>query len=208
MQNCVGYLPRKSFNTYGIVLLTLFGFFAVALIGISASLTFDASFHCHKKTISKRNETSLSKDINIQCSLEYQEKFRTNLIFGLLISNFGVVFVLSIIYGYLVKHRVEMFDYPTRMATTNNEDDENEVMMTPPNSWQNPRDVRGCLDHFSTFFIYIIHLFVARIIPLLIFAIVFYLSDIPDHFSCPWIVDLNICNEQPYPIPISTRIII
>ena len=188
MQNCVGYLPRKSFNTYDIVLLTLFGFFAVIVIGIAASLTFDASFHCHEETISKRKEPSLSKDIDIKCSLEYQEKFRTNLIFGLLILNFGVVFVLSIIYGYLVKHRVGKFDYSTRMATTNNEDDENEVMMAPPNSGQNPR---GCLGHFSTFFMYIIHLIVARIIPLLTFAIVFYLSDIPDHFSCPWIVDLN-----------------
>ena len=191
MQNCVGYLPRKSFNTYGIVLLTLFGFFAVVVIGISASLTFDASFHCHEETISKRKEPSLLKDINIKCSLEYQQKFHTNLIFGLLILNFAVVFALSIIYGYLVKHRVEKFDYPTRMATANNEDDENEVTMAPPNSGQNPRDVRGCLGKFSTFFIYIIHLIVARIIPLLIFAIVFYLSDIPEHFSCPWIVDLN-----------------
>ena len=184
MQNCVGYLPRKSFNTYGIVLLTLFGFFAVVVIGISASLTFDASFHCYEKTISKRKEPSLSKYIDIKCSLEYQETFRTNLIFGLLILNFGVVFVLSIIYGYLVKHRVEKF-------TANNEDDENEVMLAPPNSGQNPRDVRGCLGNFSTFFIYIIHLIIARVIPLLIFGIIFYLSDIPDHFSCPWIVDLD-----------------
>ena len=191
MQNCVGYLPRKSFNTYGIVLLTLFGFFAVVVISISASATFDTSFHCHEETISKRKEPSLSKDINIKCSLEYQEKFRTNLIFGLLILNFGVMFVLSIIYGYLVKHRVEMFDYPTRMATSNNEDYENELMMAPPNSGQNPREVRGCLGNFSTFFIYIIHLIVARIIPLLVFGIILYVSDIPDHFSCPWTVKLN-----------------
>ena len=191
MQNCVGYLPRKSFNTYGIVLLTLFGFFAVVVIGISASLTFDTSFHCHEKTISKRKEPSLSKDVNIKCSLEYQEKFRTNLIFGLLIFNFGVVFVLSIIYGYLVKHRVEKVDHPTRSATTNNENDQNEVMMAPPNSGQNPRDVRKCLGHFSTFFIYIIHLIVARIVPMLIFAIIFYLSQIPDHFSCPWTADFD-----------------
>ena len=190
MQNCVGYLPRKSFNTYGIVLLTLFGFFAVVVIGISASVTFDTSFHCYDKAILKKKDLFLSKDINIKCSLEYQEQFRTNLIFGLLIFNFGVVFVLSIIYGYLVKHRVEKFDYPTRMATTNNEDDENEVMMAPPNSGQNLCDVRGCLGHFSTFSIYVIHLIAARIIPLLIFAIIFYLSDIPDHFSCPWTADL------------------
>ena len=191
MQSWVGYFPRKSFNSYGIVLLTLFGFVAVIFISISASLTFDASLHCYDRAISKMKEPSLSKDINIKCSLEYQEKFRTNLIFGLLILNFGVVFVLSIIFGYLVKHRVEKFDYPTRMANTNKEDDENEVMMALPNSGLNHRDVRGCLGKFSTFFIYIIHLIVARIIPLVLFAIIFYLSDMPDHFSCPWIVELD-----------------
>ena len=189
MQNCVGYLPQKSFNTYGIVVLTLFGFFAVVVIGISASLTFDASFHCHEEAISKRKEPSLSKDVNTKCSLEYHEKFRTNLIFSLLIFNFGVVFVLSIIYGYLVKHRVEKFDYPTRPVTTNNENDQNGELV--PNSEQNPRDVRKCLGDFSTFFIYIIHLIVARIVPMLIFAIIFYLSQIPDHFSCPWTADFD-----------------
>ena len=191
MQNCVGYLPRKSFNTYGIVLLTLFGFFAVVVVSIAASLTFDTSFHCYDKAILKKKDLFLSKDINIKCSLEYQEKFRTNLIFSLLILNFGVVFVLSIIYGYLVKHRVEKVDHPTRMATTNNDDDENEVMVAPPNSGLNPRNIRECLGNFSTFFIYVIHLIVARIIPLLIFAIIFYLSDIPDHFSCPWTADVD-----------------
>ena len=191
MQNWVKYLPQKSFNTYGIVLLTLFGFFAVIVIGISASLTFDATFHCHEKAISKRKEPSLSKNINIKCSLEYQENFRINLVFGLLISNFGVVFALSIMYGYLVKHRVEKYDYTSGTEITNKEDDEHKAMMHSPRSGQNLRDARGCLDKFSTIFIYIIHLIVVRVIPLLIFAIVFYQSDIPDHFSCPWIVDLN-----------------
>ena len=190
MQNFVNYLPQKSFNTFGVVLLTLFGFFAVVVIGISASFSFDTSFHCYDKTISKTKETLLIEDINIKCSLKYQEKFRIHLFFGLLISNFGVVLALSIIYGYLVKHRVEKF---AGIATPNDGDDENVPMVTSPHpAWQNPRDVRGCLGHFSTFFIYIIHLIIARIVPLLIFAIVFYLSHIPNNFSCPWIVDPDV----------------
>ena len=189
MQNCVGYLPRKSFNTYGVVLLTLFEFFAVVVIGISTSLILDPSFHCHEKMISRRKEPSISKDINIKCSLEYQEKFHTNLIFCLLISNFGVVFVLSIIYGYLVKHRVEKFDDYSTSTSTNNQDVEQTA--NSPSSVLTPRDVRGCLGRFSTFFIYIIHLIIARIIPLSIFAMIFYLSDIPDNFSCPWTADPN-----------------
>ncbi len=177
MQNCVNYLPRKSFNTYGLVLLTLFGFFAVIVISISGSFTFDTSFHCYDKSISKTKGTALIKDINIKCSLKYQEKFHTRLIFTLLILNFGIVFALSIIYGYLVKHRVEKFVNPTGTATSNT---------------QNPRDVRECLGHFSTFAIYVIHLIVARIIPLLVFAVqIFYLADIPENFSCPLNPDMQ-----------------
>ena len=169
----------------------LFGFFAVVVISISASFTFDTSFHCYDKSISKTKETALIKNINIKCSLKYQEKFHTQLIFALLILNFGIVFALSIIYGYLVKHRVEKFVNPTGTATSNNDDDENEVMLSSPRTEQNPRDVRECLGHFSTFAIYIAHLVVARIIPLLVFASLLYLVYIPNNFQCPWQTEIQ-----------------
>ncbi len=187
MQNCVNFLPRKSFNTYGVVLLTLFGLFAVVVISISGTFDFDKSFHCYDKSISKTKEAALIKNINIKCSLKYQEKYHFILpMYGMFILNFGIVFALSIIYAYLVKHRVEKFDYPTRATTSNNHDDENQAMLSSPSPWPNPRDVRECLSHFSTLSIYIIHLVIARIIPLLVFASVFYLAYIPDNFPCPW----------------------
>jgi hypothetical protein len=89
------------------------------------------------------------------------------------ILNFGIVFVLSIIYGYLVKHRVEKFD-------------KNQEILPSPNLGQNPRGVRECLGRFSTFFIYVVHLLVARIIPMMVFAIwIFYQAQFPKDFSCP-----------------------
>ena len=183
MQGFINYLPRKSFNTYGIVLLTLFGLIAILVISISSSFTFDNSFHCYDKTISKTKDLSLSKNINIKCSLKYQEKFRTQWIFVMLIVNFVTVLTLSIIYGFLVKHRVEKFDNPTGATNPSNVDDENQVML----SWPNPADARQCLGRFSTFSIYIIYLMVARIIPLLVFALwIFYPTHIPNNFSCPW----------------------
>jgi hypothetical protein len=171
----------------------LFGFFAVVVISISASFTFDTSFHCYDKSISKTKEAALITDINIKCSLKYQEKFHTRLIFTLLILNFGIVFALSIIYGYLVKHRVEKFVNPTGTATSNTatSNDENETMLTSPSTGQNPRDVRECLGRFSTFAIYIAHLVIARIIPLLVFASVFYLVYIPNNFPCPLNPDMQ-----------------
>ncbi|CAB4001000.1 Hypothetical predicted protein, partial [Paramuricea clavata] len=97
MQKCIDYLPRKSFNTYGVVLLTLFGLFALVIISISGSLAFDTSFHCFDKTVSKTKEVSLIKNINIKCSLEYQEKFLFILpTYAMFILNFGIVFDLSI----------------------------------------------------------------------------------------------------------------
>ncbi len=98
------------------------------------------------------------------------------------------MFALSIIYGYLVKPRVEKFDNSTGTATSNSDDDEDQV--TSPSPGQNPRDVRECLGHFSTFAMYIIHLIVARIIPLLVFAVrIFYPAEIPENFPCPWSPD-------------------
>ena len=136
--------------------------------------------------------SALIKNINIKCSLKYQEEFHTRLIFALLILNFGIVFALSIIYGYLVRHRVEKFVNPIGTATFNNDDDKNEVMLTSPSSEQNPRDIRECLGRFSTFAIYVIHLIVVRIIPLLVFAVqIFYPADIPENFPCPWSPDMQ-----------------
>jgi hypothetical protein len=184
MENCVHYLPRKSFNTYGVVLLTLFGLFAVVAIGISGSLTFDTSFLCHDEAVSKTKDAPPTKNINIKCSLEYQEKFHFTLpMYAMVILNFGVVFSLSIIYGYLVRSRVQKFDYPTGRMSSNG-DEENQAM--PSLAIPRQSDVRQCLGHFSTFFIYIAHLIVARVFPLGAFAFVFHKANMPDKYLCPW----------------------
>ena len=206
MLDFINYLPKKSFNTYGIVFLTLFGLIGVLVIGISSSFTFNNSFHCYDKTISKTKETSLIENINIKCSLKYQEKFRTQLIFVMIIVNFVIVFTLSIIYGFLVKHRVEKFELPTRVTNPNNVDDENQVMLSTSNPWPNPADVRQCLESFSTFSIYIIHLMIARIIPLLVFALwIFYPAHIPNNFSCPWKSEMKAAETSNFNDTINSR---
>ncbi len=131
------------------------------------------------------------------CLLKYREKYDITLpVYVMIILNFGIVLLLSIIYAYLVKHRVEEYDCRIQMATTNNEDDENPVMLSSLSSGHNPRDVRKCLGHFSTFSIYIIHLIVGRIIPLFLFALrVFYPVRIPNRFSCTWPLN-NTINSQ------------
>ena len=187
MQGFINYLPKKSFNTYGIVLLTCFGLIGVLVICIASYFTFGNSFNCYDKTILKTKDLSLSKNINVKCSLKYQEKFCTQLIFVMLIINFVTVLTLSIFYGFLVKHRVEKFDIPSGATHPSIVDDENQVMMSTSNPWPNPSDVRECLGSFSTFSIYITHLMLARIIPLSVFALwIFYPAHIPNNFWCPW----------------------
>ena len=172
MLDCVKYLPQKSFNTYSSILLAFFEVFGVIVISIANSSAFDISLQCYGKSISL-SQTSF---INKKCLLDYREKLYftlpTHVMFML---NFGIVFTLSIIYGYLVKHRVEKWD-PTRRTTSNNGGDQNEELL--PNSGQNS---------YSTFSIYVIHLFVARIIPLLTCALwLFYSAQFPNNFLCPW----------------------
>ena len=184
MEGFIKFLPRESFNTYGIVLLTLLGLIAVLVIAISSFFIFENSFQCYDKIISKTKDLTLSRTVNIKCSLKYQEKFHTQWIFVMLIVKFVTVFTLSITYGFLVKHRVEKFDYP---IGTTNEDEENQALLPTVIPWTNVRDVRECLGRLSTFSIYITHLMIARIIPLLVFALwIFYPAHIPNHFSCPW----------------------
>lgn len=176
MTNYLDYIPRKSFNTYGFVILVLFVVFNVIIIGISSTSTTE--LQCYHKSNSKTKDISLIKTINAKCSLKYQEKFHfiTVPIYVMFLLNFGIILILSIVYGNLVKHRVEKFDYQTGTTTTTNDNNEGHPMLSlleAPD--QNPRYIRECLGHFSTLFIYVVHLIFARIIVSLVFALaVFY----------------------------------
>jgi hypothetical protein len=95
---------------------------------------------------------------------------------AMLILNFGIVFALSIIYEYLVKHRVEKFDYPPRTAISDDDDHESQAFLATQSSSSSG----------LAFYIYIAHLFVARIIPLLVFASIFYPAHFPNNYVCSW----------------------
>ena len=191
MTNYLDYLPRKSFNTYGFVVILLFVVFNVIIIGISS--TSSSELQCHHKSISKTKDVSLIKSINAKCFLKYQEKFHflTVPVYGMVLLNFGIVFILSLVYAYLVKHRVEKFDYQTGTATSTNNNNASQPMLSSPETpEQNPRYIRECLGHFSTFFIYVVHLIVARIVLSLVFALgVFYPAEMPNSFPCPWRIE-------------------
>ena len=97
--------------------LTLFVSIAVVLIGISSDFDSKSTMQCNPdKTL--ESDLSTRKYIETQCLLKYAQEFHPLLpLHNLFMIFFGLVLLLSIIYAYLVKNRVEIFANPSR--TTN-----------------------------------------------------------------------------------------
>ena len=162
------HIPRKSFHTYDFVVLGLFVTFKIPVIGISTGKSL-AELQCDYSN-SEKKEVTLSY-VNEKCSFKYEKEYQVSQIpmYGMFVFNFGVVLITSIIYAYLVKHRVEIFD----------RDIENQSIQPS----ENPRE---CLGRFSTFSIYIVYLVISRILSPLLFAVfVFCPAQSPTNFSCP-----------------------
>ncbi len=170
-------LQRKSFNLFGFIIVASFSGFAAIVTVLPPFWNFVDPFHCYHGTTSKTKEQSLINEINIQCFSKYKDIFLFGVpVYAMLLLNFLIFFSFNIIYGVLAKSRVEKFDCPP------NENDDTSALLNHNQNW---RDVRECLGHFSTFAMYIFHLFVARIVPLLTFAVmVFFPVRIPNNFSC------------------------
>ena len=184
MQNCMQIIPRKSYNTYGTVVLTLFFLTAVTLIGITSEMNANFNLRCN---LGK----NLAVDINSQktfvettCSLKYEQKYNSPVPFNwFVILNFGLVFALSIIYAFSVKSRVEKLDKPSTTAA-------DVLVERQPLSQQNQRSQPNEEDtkfRLPVFYIYLLHLVFFRLLPMVLFVVfVFYPANFPTKFSCPW----------------------
>ena len=104
--------------------------------------------------------------------------------------NFGLVLLLSIIYAYSVKHRVEIFENPSN-TTTDGADEESQsplLHMSPAAS--DPSTYQNSASGYFVYMIYVTHLIVCRIIPLLLFAaLLLTSSNFPEQFDCQWPTD-------------------
>ena len=102
---------------------------------------------------------------------------------NLLIINFGIVLLLSIIYAYSVKHRVEIFANPLSSTPIDAKDQSQPLSAilqaaTDPLAHQN--SIR-----YSVFTLYVTHLILCRIIPLILFAArLSNSSNFPVQFHC------------------------
>ncbi|XP_028391956.1 NACHT, LRR and PYD domains-containing protein 12-like [Dendronephthya gigantea] len=179
MENCLKLIPRNCYNTYSSVVLALFVAIGVVLVGIASDYESKSSLDC--KLTSSLYE---GKYIETQCRLQYAQEFLPSLPLNVqIVISLGLVIVCSVVYGYLVKHRVDFF--ANNSNTTTNEGVEESQPLQSEASPAAPVAYRGRNSYF-VFMAYVIHLIVCRIIPLTIFsAFLLTSSNFPTHFECP-----------------------
>ncbi|XP_028392237.1 NACHT, LRR and PYD domains-containing protein 3-like, partial [Dendronephthya gigantea] len=179
MENCFKLIPRNCYNTYSSVVLALFVAIGVVLVGIASVFEAKSSLECDLTSSLLKG-----KYIETQCRLQYAQEFLPSLPLNVqIVISFGLVVVCSVVYGYLVKHRVDIFT--NNSNTTTNEGVEESQPLQSGASPAAPVAYRGCNRYF-VFMAYTIHLIVCRIIPLTIFsAFLLIPANIPTHFECP-----------------------
>ena len=176
MEICLKLLPRKSYDKNGLFLLMIFVSIGVVVIGIAGIFEAKATLQCNPDKIIA-SDASTKKYIDTQCFLKYTQEFYTSLpIYVLVLMNFGIVYLLSIIYAHLVEHRVKIFTEP-RSVTTNDAEEESQPLSVGTD--------RKSAGRYIVFTAYVTHLIVCRIIPLVIFAVLLLSSsNFPVQFKC------------------------
>ncbi len=186
MESCLKFLPRKSYNTFGLVVLTIFVSIGVVVIGIASDFESKTTLQCNPdKTLA--SDLSTRKYIETQCFLKYAQEFYPSFpLYVMFVINFGVLLLLSIIYAYLVKHRVEIFVNPPSEPANDAEEESQPLSGSISPAASDPMAHRSSSSYF-VFTVYILHLIICRILPLVVFAALLLNSmNFPDQFHCHW----------------------
>ena len=185
MEICLKLLPRKSYDKNGLFLLTIFVSIGVVVIGIAGIFEIKATLQCNPDKIIA-SDASTRKYIDTQCFLKYTQEFYTSLpIYVLVLMNFGIVYLLSIIYAHLVEHRVEIFTEPRSVRTNDAEEESQPLSLGITVAGADPTAYRKSARRYIVFTAYVTHLIVCRIIPLVIFAVLLLSSsNFPVQFKC------------------------
>ena len=184
MEICLKLLPRKSYDKNGLFLLMTFVSIGVVVIGIAGIFEAKATLQCNpdKKLAS---DASTRKNIDTQCFLKYTQEFYTSLpIYVLVLMNFGIVYLLSIIYAHLVENRVEIFTEPRCVRMNDAEEESQPLSAGITVAGADPTAYRKSAGRYIVFTAYVTHLIVCRMIPLVIFAVLLLSSNFPVQFKC------------------------
>ena len=185
MEICLKFLPRSSYNTFGVVLLISFVLIGVIVIGTASDFESKATLQCNPdKTIG--SDLSARKFIDAQCFLKYTQEFYPYLpLHNLFMINFGLVISLSIAYAYSVKHRVEIYENPSS-TTINGAEDKDQPLLGISQAASDPLAHQNS-SRYTVFTIYVTHLLICRIIPMVMFAaLLITSSNFPVKFHCQW----------------------
>ena len=186
MESCLKFIPRNSYNTVGWLPLILFVLISVVIIGITSDFESKATLQCNPdKTLA--SDLSTRKYIETQCFLKYSQEFYPflplNVVF---IIDFGLVLVLTIIYAYMVKHRVEIFEEKPRETVNSDQGESQPCSDDMSQAALDLNKYRGAGQYF-VFTVYVLHLIICRILPLVGFAVLLLSSmKFPTQFHCPW----------------------
>ena len=185
MEICLKLLPRKSYDKNGLFLLMIFVSIGVVVIGISGIFEAKATFQCNPDKIIA-SDVSTRKYIDTQCFLKYTQEFYTSLpIYVLVLMNFGIVYLFSIIYAHLVEHRVEIFTEPRSIRINDAEEESQPLSTGITAAGADPAAYRKLAGRYIIFPAYVTHLIVCRIIPLVVFAVLLLSSsNFPVQFKC------------------------
>ncbi|XP_046841866.1 NACHT, LRR and PYD domains-containing protein 12-like [Xenia sp. Carnegie-2017] len=192
MEKCLEHIPWSSFNRLGRIILIVFGSIGFIVSGIALNLYGDTSFDCHNEIISKTKESSLLKNIESKCFRQYKHglTFKYD-VFLIVVFNFGIFLILSIVYGYCVKYRV---DHNANNSPIENSNEQSELLDVEYSEGTYQSDN---VAFNSSFYIYIVHL-VVRFIILSVFVGLLSFAKFPVEYTCkrrPTMIEISLLNH-------------
>ena len=185
MESCLKFLPRKSYDKNGLFLLMIFVSIGVVLISIAGVFEAQATLECNPDK-NLASDVSTRKYIATQCLFKYAQEFYPPLpIYALVLMNFGIVYLLSIIYAHLVEHRVKILTEPPSARTDDGGEESLPLSTGNTAASADPATYRKWAGRYIVFTAYVTHLIVCRIIPLVVFAVLLLTSSsFPVQFQC------------------------
>jgi hypothetical protein len=162
-------LSSKSYNKYGRIILAVVFVLSAILIGVGYDLNEKANFRCNPNTTIAADLTA-KNFVETNCYINYEKKHHRSLpVSSFVVINFGLILVMSVVYAGIANSKVEKFD--TKSSENIYE------------SWQleSSRDAR-----IFVFPLYIVHLLVGRVVPLVLFILLIHPANFPVQFQCPW----------------------
>ena len=185
MEKYLKFLPKKSYNKFGYILLVSFALIGTVVIAAATALDSKATLQCNPDE-NLASDFSTKSYIETHCGLKYSQKFQSSLpLYILIIMNFGVVLLLSIFYAWLVKDRVEIFADPSG-TTGNGAEVEAQPLPSISKLASDPMAFQRN-GRYTVFTIYTMHLIVCCIVPLVVFStMLLKSSNFPVQFPCSW----------------------